>query len=414
MKCLLPFVFFLPFFVHSINAQSFVSGVISDKKTGERLPYATVVIKNNLTGASSNQNGEFDILIPADIKGDSLIVSYLGYHNFVLFLNQVKSPLLIKMEPQSFGLNEFIVRPQPPTHYIKLALSKVEQNYPSKPFQTESYYREEVLENKKFIKDTEAIFHTYYPNYQDTVSNQHQLILHRQGDTKSIDFLQDMVEKKRAKKKKEAQKKGEEIKENEEKGININFGGPETILKMDFIKDKLPFLDSLQFKKFNYAFGGVSAYQEKELLIIDFESKRVVEHEKQKGKIFLDADSYAIVSIEYHSDFVVPLAVRPLLFMMGYEIIDPVMEKKFSFYENSGKWYPKHFQWNMNAQLIKKHMFKKNENSTFTIEQVLSINKINTDKIVPIPEKKRFNTALKFEEQVHNDKHATWSGVNIR
>ncbi len=58
-----------------------------------------------------------------------------------------------------------------------------------------------------------------------------------------------------------------EYKEPEKGPLMINFGGPETILKVDFIKNNMAYLDSTKFKKYNYSFGGVSAYQEKELLI---------------------------------------------------------------------------------------------------------------------------------------------------
>ena len=56
-----------------------VQGIVTDKETGEPLPFASVIINGTTTGVVSNQDGYFSFL---GIKSDSiqLITSYLGYN----------------------------------------------------------------------------------------------------------------------------------------------------------------------------------------------------------------------------------------------------------------------------------------------------------------------------------------------
>jgi hypothetical protein len=54
----------------------------------------------------------------------------------------------------------------------------------------------------------EAVFKTYYPAYQDTISNQSQLFLyHNEKKVHKVEFLSDKIKKEKEKEKKKASKK---------------------------------------------------------------------------------------------------------------------------------------------------------------------------------------------------------------
>ena len=266
----------------------------------------------------------------------------------------------------------------------------------------------------RIIVQNEAVFQTYYPSYQDTIKNQHQLLLFRKADKQQLAFMHEKAERKQKKKIKNAIKEGKDTTGlSNGDFIKIGFGGPETILHLDFIKDKQPFLDSTKFKKFDYSFGGSSVYEGKELMIINFKALTKIDDLKPSGKIYLDVESMAITNIEFNSEIEIPLLLRPLVFAMGYGADNLKMEAKIQYYEVEKKWYPKDFHWSFNGSLTKKHWFSANEHADLMISQLLLINKIETTNALPIAESKRFNPKKKSEEQVHNDKGISWSGMNM-
>ena len=202
------------------------------------------------------------------------------------------------------------------------------------------------------------MFKTYYPSYQDTIKNQHQLLLYKKADAKQIAFMSEEAEKRKNKKIKKAKRQGKDIAEIESSdAIKIGFGGPESIWAWIFCVSMNHFFDTLEFKKFNYSFAGSSSYQGKELIIIAFEARKTIEHLKPVGKIYLDLQSLAIISIEYKADFEIPVLYRPLLFLYGLSIDDATFEKKLQYHELNGKWYPKDFQWTGKGSITKKYWF---------------------------------------------------------
>lgn len=390
-----------------------ISGLITDAKSGMPVPFAAISLKHFHIGTNSNQEGMFDLYFPKEAYSDSCVVSCLGYISATFAIDTIKGNINISILPSVLQLSEVIIRPLLPTDYIRMAMRSLKENYPLNPFQSQSYYREQVNENNVLINQTEGIFKTYYPDYQDTIKNQHQLLLFRKADAKQIAFMREYGEHKKEKKLKKAIRKGEDTtKIKETDFVSIKFGGPETIISMDFIKEKEPFLDSNQFKKFSYAFAGSSTYQGKELMVISFDGLKHIDNLLTKGRIYIDVNSMAITTITYTASFELPFLIRPVLFLYGLSIENAIFEKRLQYQEINGRWFPKDFNWIGKGSITKKHWFSANEHSDFTIEQLLFVNKVETSGISPVDPKKKFNAGKKPEEQVYNDIGISWSDVN--
>jgi hypothetical protein len=221
-------------------------------------------------------------------------------------------------------------------------------------------------------------------------------------------------DKKAAKKEAKAKKKGKILTEEESKGIASTFGGPESILRQaDLSKSGDEYLDSTSFKHYEYTFAASSSYDSKELMVINFKSKGKVDHSHQVGKIYIDIASNAIVKIEESGDFVIPLALRPVLFLYGFSIDDPKYATITEFQAINNRWYPKNISFNLSAELTKKHWFADNEHSFFDVESMFTVNKIKINGISPIPKEKRFDAKKKIDSQVFNDEGLNWTDVNI-
>jgi hypothetical protein len=404
------FVFSAPF----VNAQEkrLVSGSVTDATTGEPIPFATVSLRKQLIGIVTNEEGKFDFYIPAESGNDTLMVGFFGYKPKLTALSDINGFLAVKLNQNAMELQEVVVRPLPPQEYIRMAMRRVKVNYASEPFGTEAYYREKALENGKLLKLEEGVFRTYYPKYQDTVKNQHQLMLFRKAENISeVQFMKAERDKKAAKEKKTGKKQEDNIAVD----MTSSFGGPENSLRTASLthKDTENCLDTLHLKKYNYAFAKSTTYNNKELIVIEFDTKGKVDHVREAGRIYIDAASFAIVKLESKGDFVIPVIIKPILFFYGIGIGDPKYEKSLEFQQIKNKWYPKDIQFNIEVKLSNKHWFKPDEHSTFEIESVFTANKTKIDQPVSIPVAKRFKSNKDMKEQVYNDEGLTWEGINI-
>lgn len=87
-----------------------LAGIIKDRATGEALPFATIQIKNESRGGSSNADGYFTIQqIPTDTT--TLIVSYVGFEKTEVFLTPVidKKHFVIELVPSTQELQNVTV-----------------------------------------------------------------------------------------------------------------------------------------------------------------------------------------------------------------------------------------------------------------------------------------------------------------
>jgi hypothetical protein len=89
-----------------------VSGRVTDETTGEPLSFVSVIFENSTVGVMTDDEGLFSL---RNDKGyANLIVSSLGYETQNLKLNpEIKNEeLLVRLRPNSFEIEEVLVRPQ--------------------------------------------------------------------------------------------------------------------------------------------------------------------------------------------------------------------------------------------------------------------------------------------------------------
>lgn len=415
MKMLVMLWAIVLFTVQEANGQM-ARGVVQDADTREPLPFATVGFEGSSIGTITNQEGYFELLVPEKLMGHSIQVSYLGYASVQLGAEafQSKDIPFVLLQPSVLTLKELVFRPLSPEDYIKRVVRNMKETMPKEPFNSVGYYREKLLENQAYLAFSEGVFKSYHPKYQDTIPNQHQLMLYETADNpQEVQFMKSTFAKKADRKRRKAEKKGETFDEDEgSRMIQHSFSGPDEILSMDLNRELEPFLDSTFFKKFKYHFADPVSYQGRELLVIGFESKGTVEHLKSKGKIYIDLKSDAFASIEYQADIVIPFIVQPVLLAVGLGIKDPQITKKLRYQYLDGSWYPEYFHIDMDIELVKRHFLEKNEKALFELEQVLKVSDITNTSPAPIPVEKQLDPEKDPEEQIFNDGEASWEDFN--
>lgn len=402
----------------SFHAQNkrLISGIIIDVANKEPLPYVTISLKKTLIGVVTNEEGKFDLYVPQDVI-DTLFVNYLGYKHVLLDITQVKTPVTISMESTIVQLEEIVVRPLKPEDYILMAMKKIGDNYPVQPFETRAYYREQMIENKVIMSNDEGIFRTYCQGFLDTVKTQNQLLLYRtENHSDQMVFMNRMRKRRKERDSIDRASGKKPATDTSSSSINISssFGGPGDILKSGSIGRKPEnFLDSVHFKSYKYAFAKSSTYDLQELMVIDFESNERLDHVKEKGKIYINMNTHAIVRMEWNGNFYMPGIAKTIFFLVGIRVRNMRFEKKLEYLEVNGRWYPKNIQHITLFRLVDTHMFRKNDRSDFEIERFFTVNDLKTVNPSSVPEEKRFKSDKKMEGQIFNDENLTWEGLNI-
>ena len=159
----------LAFSVLTYAQQITITGKVVDAETKEALPFASVFITGKTVGVVSNVQGEFDFHISADMRNDILAVSMIGYKTFeapVWSLLNDSKPAVIELQTMAVLLNEVVVRDTLRAgEILKLAISRIEQNFPMEPFMMEGFYRDLKNLGGTYISLLEAAVKIYDDNY---------------------------------------------------------------------------------------------------------------------------------------------------------------------------------------------------------------------------------------------------------
>lgn len=161
----------------SIAQDITISGKVSDVRTKEPLPFASVWIKGKTIGTITNAQGDFDFHIPAEFRSESLVISMLGYTDFEAVVSSISTtePLLVSLEESLTMLNEFIVRDSlTGGDILQRALNRIEENYPMQPFLMEGFYRDIKKVGGTYISLLEAAVEIYDESYKRP-RNRHKL-----------------------------------------------------------------------------------------------------------------------------------------------------------------------------------------------------------------------------------------------
>lgn len=97
-----------------IFAPMLVSGVVTDKRTGETLPGVSVRIKGTPAGTQTDISGKYKIAVPQDKDDIVVVVSYIGYkgQEFSITRNTAATTVNVQLEQDLLGLDEVVVTGQ--------------------------------------------------------------------------------------------------------------------------------------------------------------------------------------------------------------------------------------------------------------------------------------------------------------
>ena len=146
-----------------------ISGKVTDRDTHEPLPFASIGVKGKPIGTISNLQGDFDFHIPEEYRNEILVISMLGYSNFESPVWSLLSaaPITLELVPSSTLLKEVLVSDSlSGSDILRIALNRIEQNYPMQPFLLEGFYRDIKKVGGTYISLLEAAVEIFDENYE--------------------------------------------------------------------------------------------------------------------------------------------------------------------------------------------------------------------------------------------------------
>jgi len=153
----------------AVSQRLTVSAKVIANATKEPLVFASVGIKGRSLGTITNLQGDFDFHIPPEYRNDVLAISILGYRNFEAPVWTLidKSDLVIELEKTTFVLQEVVVKDSlTGGDVLRIALSRIDQNYPSEPYLMDGFYRDIKKVSGTYISLLEAATKIYDEDYK--------------------------------------------------------------------------------------------------------------------------------------------------------------------------------------------------------------------------------------------------------
>jgi hypothetical protein len=148
---------------------STISAKVVDDETSEPLGFASVTIKGVPIGTISNEEGEFDFHFPRQYELDILVISMLGYTNFEVPVWTMLGDTLtvIRLVKSPIELQEIVVSDTlSGGDILRIALSRIEKNYPMHPFLMDGFYRDVKKVGGTHISLLEAAVQIFDENYE--------------------------------------------------------------------------------------------------------------------------------------------------------------------------------------------------------------------------------------------------------
>ena len=353
-----------------------VSATVVDKETNEPLGYASVGLKSVALGTISNANGEFDFHLPAEYRNEVLVISMLGYKNFEAPVwSMVNETQVIRMEKSPILLQELVVsdtlRGQ---EILDIALSRIEQNYPMKPFVLDGFYRDIKKVGGTYISLLEAAVKIYDENYEEP-RNKYKL----RETVRLVEVRQSL-------------------------GYESKFT---TYFDQDNLLEDLLLHNNIRYRHFTdgeEVFSKLvreknSVYNDREIYVISYNGDYYM-------KLFIDTEDFSIIHFEFEQGFENDYLAKRKDLISKFAGIKKIIE----FRKFKGKMYPSFLSINSR---INWYDLQTNELKFQTeLFQQLLINNVDPrpKERIRLTEKMR-NYGLQFQDRPYNKKF--WDNYNV-
>lgn len=138
-----------------------ITGQILDLETSQPISFASIYIKSESIGTTSNENGNFIFHIPTEYKEDIVVISTIGYLSIFKKVSSFAKSEKIYLSTQTTNLDEIVITANKKIELtakqiVQKAYNEIKNNYPTKPYILEGYVRDLQKEDDKYVEYLEC------------------------------------------------------------------------------------------------------------------------------------------------------------------------------------------------------------------------------------------------------------------
>ncbi len=247
-------------------------GLIVDINSREKLPYASLTVENTNISTVTNADGEFLLKVPKTDTNRMVVITFLGYGSKKISLSALQ-PDGNKIELRSLPifLPELEVVSKDPQFLIRKMFDKRTENYSNKDMIMNAFYRETIRKRNTNVSLSEAIVEVYKQSYNNNLTDMAALYKSRKStDYSKLDTL-----------------------------VYKLMGGPFNSLYLDVMKYPDFIFTSDILNNYSFRFLQTDRIDERLIYVIGFEQLKHVIEPLFYGKLYIDAESYALVRADF-------------------------------------------------------------------------------------------------------------------
>jgi len=308
-----------------------LSGSLKDRATGEPVVYGSIGVRDMSYGTVANQNGDFKLILPDSLRHAIIKFSQIGYISREIDASLLSGQnIVFYMDQRVIPLQEVVVRVVDPLRTIREMMSRRVHNYSRDPVYLTNFFREGI-EYKKNINLVEAVLLAYKTGYQSSIYNEQLKLLkmHRAYNNEEKDTLITRIKS------------------------SLN-----SCLLLDVVKNPPDFLLSDYSGQYKFSHSDITTIDDRRVYVISFEQNELVFDPLYKGKLYIDAENYALVMARFEIN---PLYVRKkaddLVLKRGknLEVTPENVVYEVSYKPFNGTYYINHIRGDLNFKIRKKN-----------------------------------------------------------
>ena len=137
---------------------------ITDSYTGQPIPYASIILKDDEIYRVSDEEGYFELPLHKKNSRTKIQISSLGYEKLSGNLNKLES--VVNLIPSTEKLDEVVIASHiSPKNILKKVIKKLRENYPTEEFNYDRYSQVIINKNDTNLLDLELITKEYDEGY---------------------------------------------------------------------------------------------------------------------------------------------------------------------------------------------------------------------------------------------------------
>jgi len=342
-----------------------VKGKIIDSATKKPISYTNIYLVNSNIGTISNNDGEFILKVPQNKVNVPIRISYMGYKNQELTIEQIQSRNnIIELSTEIVTLKELIIRSNDPQNLIRSAIHNIPVNYGNSPYLCTAFYRESVMQNKQYVGLAEAVLNIYKSRYSNAFELDRVKVYkgRKSQDVKKMDTIMFKLQ-----------------------------GGHQAVVMLDLAKNPESFMNEEYFNDYEFKPVNITNIEGRETYVIEFIQREGIQEPLYEGKLYIDLNTLAIRRAEFGiSAYGLQFADRYLVKKkpIGTDVKTVGANYMVSYREQDGKWVLNHARYEVKFRVIKRGKFF---NKVYTSAADLAITDIDNKNV----EKFKLNETLK-------------------